>query len=276
VPATIKPQPGQAVVPIGGVRQGTYVVLEAALPDRTPQPIGVVLIDPATNRGWVRLLPAFDHLTNDTEVLDALEDDLRTQIANAGAEAFLRSLEDSLSNVVRVGERMSVVVDAFTRVVERLYVEHVGQVVVRPFETHLPVYSVQAAAGGLSEEREVEMDVEAWVPAPEGIHLSKDMFVAHVVGRSMEPRIPDGSLNLFRLNPQGSRSGKCLLIERFGITDQSARYTVKIYTSEKDKHPDGQWEHKSITLKPLNREFSEWNVEPQDFAVIAEWLRVIE
>ena len=31
----------------------------------------------------------------------------------------------------------------------------------------------------------------------------------------MEPRIPDGSLNLFRLRPVGSRKNRILLIERF-------------------------------------------------------------
>ena len=64
-------------------------------------------------------------------------------------------------------------------------------------------------------------EAEDWVPAPEGMRLSPDLFVAHVDGRSMEPRIPDGSLNLFRLHPAGSRQGKILLIERFGVLDQT-------------------------------------------------------
>jgi hypothetical protein len=100
--------------------------------------------------------------------------------------------------------------------------------------------------------------------------------VAHVEGRSMEPRIPDGSLNLFRLNPAGSRQGKILLIERFGITGESARYTVKRYTSVKRQLSEDEWEHERIRLEPLNPEFEPWDVEPQDFAVVAEWIRVIE
>jgi len=107
------------------------------------------------------------------------------------------------------------------------------------------------------------------------MRLTPDLFVAHVVGRSMEPRIPDGSLNLFRLHPAGSRQGKILLIERFGITDETARYTIKRYTSEKSYSGD-EWEHTRIRLEPLNPEFEPWDVEPQDFAVVAEWLRVIE
>jgi phage repressor protein C with HTH and peptisase S24 domain len=250
------------------------VILEAALPDAAPRNIGVLLIDPASGRGWVRLRDRFDDLTDDTKVLDALEDFLRTRIAEEGAEAVLASLEDSLSNVLRVGERRAVAVDAFTRVLDGLFGEHVEEPRVEPFVSHLPLYSVRAAAGSLGEEMQAE--AEDWVPAPEGMRLSPDLFVAHVVGRSMEPRISDGSLNLFRLHPAGSRQGKILLIERFGVADRSARYTVKRYTSVKRQLSEDEWEHERIRLEPLNPEFEPWDVEPQDFAVVAEWLRVIE
>lgn len=261
-------------IPIRGVRQGTYAVLEARLPERAPRPIGVLLIDPATDRAWVRLRPRFDDLTEDTEFWDALEEDLRAKAAESGAEALLQSLEDSLSNALTIGERRAVEVDAFTRALERLYAEHVEDRAVRPFETHVPMYSLRAAAGSLGPEMAVE--AEDWVPAPEGMRLSRDLFVAHVVGKSMEPRIPDGSLNLFRLHPAGSRQGKVLLIERFGMADETAKYTVKRYTSLKRQTAEDEWEHERIRLEPLNPEFEAWDVEPQDFAVVAEWLRVIE
>jgi phage repressor protein C with HTH and peptisase S24 domain len=266
VPATISA--------IRGARQGTCVVLTACLPERAFRPVGVMLIDPATDRAWFRLRERFDDLTDDTEVWDELAEDLRAKAAEGGAEALLRSLEDSLSNALRLGERQAVEVDAFTRAVERLYAEHVEAPAVRRFETHLPLYSLRAAAGSLGEEMAAE--AEDWVPGPEGMRLSPDLFVAHVVGRSMEPRIPDGSLNLFRLHPAGSRQGKILLVERFGITDETARYTVKRYTSVKRQTSEDQWEHERIRLEPLNPEYDAWDVEPQDFAVVAEWLRVIE
>jgi hypothetical protein len=41
-------------------------------------------------------------------------------------------------------------------------------------------------------------------------------------------------------------------------------------------HGEDQWEHEQIRLEPLNPEYDAWDVGPQDFAVVAEWLRVIE
>ncbi len=264
------------VVSISGRRQGTYVLLEAALPGRHPQTIGVLLIDTEGRRGWVRMRHEYGDLADpeDAEVLEALEDEIRGRMEESGAEAYLASLEDSLSNVVRVTERHSVEVDAFTRVLDQLYREHVEKIEVQPFRTHVPLYSLRAAAGSLGEEMQAEE--EDWVRAPEGMRLEPGMFVAHVVGRSMEPRIPDGSLNLFRLHPVGSRQNKILLIERFGGLEDSARYTIKRYTSVKRRTGEDEWEHERIRLEPLNPEFEAWDVEPQDFAVVAEWLRVIE
>jgi SOS-response transcriptional repressor LexA len=210
----------------------------------------------------------------DAEVLEALEEHIRQCLSETGARAFLASLEDTLSNAIRVTDRQVVKVDAFSRVVERLYAEHVAPVEVERFRTHVPLFSLRAAAGGLGDE--MESIAEDWVPAPDGMRVGQDFFVAHVVGKSMEPRIPDGSLNLFKLHPAGSRQGKILLIERFGVLDQTARYTVKRYTSRKVQSEDGEWQHEQIRLEPLNPDFEPWDVEPDGFAVVAEWLRVLE
>ncbi len=262
------------VVPIGG-RPGAYVLLEAALPEQPVRNVGVLLLDPATDRGWLKMRERYDDIADDedAEVFAALEEDLRARMAETGAEAFVGSLEDTLSNVLRVTERQSVPVDSFTRVLSHLYNDHVAPVPVHHFRTHVPLYTLRAAAGRLGEEMPV--DAEDWIPAPGGIKITPDLFAAHVVGRSMEPRIPDGSLNLFRYNPVGSRQGRIVLVERYGMTDDTARYTVKRYTSEK-RVADGAWEHTRIRLEPLNPEFDAWDVEPEGFAVIAEWLRVIE
>ena len=263
-----------SVIPISAKRQGTYVVLEAALPDRPLQSIGVLLVDRASDRLWLRLRDHFDAEPEDAEVLEALQEDLRNRAAEMGGEALLAWLEDSVSNAVRLTERQSVAVDSFTRVLERLYAENVEALEVKRYITHLPLYSLRAAAGKLGEE--MESAEEDWVRAPEGMHLDQDLFAAHVVGRSMEPRIPDGSLNLFRFHPVGSRQGKVLLIEKFGALDETARYTVKRYTSKKVQTGEDEWRHEQIRLEPLNPEFEAWDVEARDFAVVAEWLRVLE
>jgi len=265
-----------SITSITARRQGTCVLLEAHLPGQPARPIGVYLVDPATDRLWLRMRRSYEGLAepDDIEALEALEEDIRAHAAETGAEAFLESLEDSLSNVLRVGPRQAVEVDAFSRVLDRLFDQHVEKVAVEPFGTHVPLYSLRAAAGSLGEE--MQSAGEGWVRAPEGMRLDRSIFAAHVVGRSMEPRIPDGSLNLFRFHPVGSRQNKILLIQRFGVTDESARYTVKKYTSTKVSTAEDEWRHERIRLEPLNPEFEAWDVGPQDFAVVAEWLRVLE
>jgi SOS-response transcriptional repressor LexA len=265
-----------SITSITARRHGTYVLLEAHLPQQPARTVGVYLVDPASDRLWLRMRGNYEDVAepDDVAVLEALADDIRAYAEDMGAEAFLQSLEHSLSNVVRVGERQTVEVDAFSRVADRLFDRHVEKIAVEPFRTHVPLYSLRAAAGSLGEE--MPSSEEDWVRAPEGMRLDPGVFVAHVVGRSMEPRIPDGSLNLFRLNPVGSRQGKILLIQRFGVTDESARYTVKRYTSKKVQTSEDEWHHERIRLEPLNPEFEAWDVEPQDFAVVAEWLRVLD
>jgi SOS-response transcriptional repressor LexA len=265
-----------SVVPINGRREGVYALLEACLPGRPPHNIGVILLDPSADRGWVRFRQRFDDIADpeDAEVLEALEEDFRDGIARDGGERWLRSLEDSCSNAVRVGERQAVPVDAFTRVLDGLFSRHVEPIAIEPYRIHLPLYDMRAAAGFVGEEMRPEE--EDWVRAPEGMRLDRDLIVVHVVGRSMEPRIPDGSLNVFRLNPAGSRQNKILLIQRKGVLDETAGCTVKRYTSVKTVTGEDEWRHEHIRLEPLNPEFEPWDVDPEGFAVVAEWLRVLE
>jgi phage repressor protein C with HTH and peptisase S24 domain len=203
-----------------------------------------------------------------------MEAHFRDAMADQGAEAWLRSLEDSCSNALRVSERRTVAVDAFTRALDRVFSENVEAVAPLPYRTHLPLYSMRAAAGFIGEDMApVEED---WVRAPEGMRLDRDLIVVHVVGHSMEPRIPDGSLNVFRLHPAGSRQGKILLIQRRGVIDETAGCTVKRYTSVKVQTGEDEWRHERIRLEPLNPEFEAWDVDPEGFAVVGEWLRGIE
>jgi len=145
---------------------------------------------------------------------------------------------------------------------------------VRPFVTHLPRYSLAVAAGKFLENQEVFE--EDWEEAPPGLSPTPAMFVARIVGRSMEPRIPDGSLCVFRAGVTGSREGRLVLVEYLG-GGTNDRYTVKVYHSIKVLHPDGTWQHDAIQLRPLNPEFEAWELTPEEnrFRIVAEFVQVL-
>jgi phage repressor protein C with HTH and peptisase S24 domain len=106
------------------------------------------------------------------------------------------------------------------------------------------------------------------------------MFVAQVVGRSMEPAIPDGAYCLFAAPVTGTRQGKTVLVQMRDAVDPDTgqRYTVKRYHSDKTPS-NGSWRHGSITLAPLNPEFEPIvlvNVEEDAFQVVAELVEVLQ
>jgi type I restriction enzyme R subunit len=146
------------------------------------------------------------------------------------------------------------------------------------FVKYLPVYSLEAVATNFGKEEHV--GVIGW-KMMEGKKLKKDMFIAQVVGKSMEPTIPDGSFCLFRFERGGSRNGLVVLVESRLVSDPEnlKRFTVKRYKSEKEQFPDGQWRHKKITLFPDNKDFKDIileDVEEDSFRVLAEFVEVLE
>ena len=147
-----------------------------------------------------------------------------------GARRLLESWEDSLSHVLRVSEREAVPVDSFSRVADRIFERHVEKIAGRAV-SHAPA-AIHAARGGgqVRRRRRSGSRRKIGCARPEGLRLTEGMFVAHVEGRSMEPRIPDGSLNIFRGPVVGSRQGKIVLVELIGVHE---RFTVKRYTSKK-------------------------------------------
>lgn len=257
-----------------------YLVLTAALPGAAPVAIGVILSDPSSGRLDVRLRRDWDSFVpdDDIEVFEALEDDLKRKARTMDPEAFLGWLEDSLSNTIRIGERRPAMMACFDSTLSALYRREVDARI-QPFRTHLPVYSLRAAAGRWGEDRAVEESSgESWLETPEDLRLTEDMFVARVVGRSMEPEIPDGSLCVFRAGVTGSRQGRKVLVENLTESDAGGqRYTVKRYRSEKRAAEDGEWTHARIRLEPLNPEFEAWDLEEgSQCRVIAEFVRVLE
>jgi len=251
------------------------MIITLELPGAGQMKAGVLLEDPSTDRLWLRLRRDWEEFApEEAEVLAALEYDLTAKAQELGAKKLLRYLEDSLSNVLLVTDRRDVLVDDFERALARLYREHV-QATVRPFVTHLPRYSLAVAAGKFLENQEVEE--EGWEEAPADLRLTRELFVARIQGRSMEPKIPDGSLCVFRHGVTGSRQGRLVLVERLGGGANEC-YTVKRYASEKAQREDGTWSHEKITLIPLNPEFESWTLEPEEekFRIVAEFVRVLD
>jgi SOS-response transcriptional repressor LexA len=120
----------------------------------------------------------------------------------------------------------------------------------------------------------MEVEAEDWEEMPPDLRLTEDMFIAHVVGRSMLPKIPDGSECVFRGQVVGSRNGKLVLVMHYGEMGEN-RFTVKRYRSVKMQTEEG-WAHEKIFLEPLNPEFEAWELtEDSPIKVIGEFVRVL-
>ena len=149
------------------------------------------------------------------------------------------------------------------------------------FVSCVPLVPLKAAAGqfGAPQAGFSEDELE-WVEVDTARPLREGMFVAQVVGRSMEPRIPDGAYCLFSAPVTGTRQGKTVLVQLRDAVDPETgeRYTVKRYQSEKVESDEGTWRHVKITLKPNNPEFDSIELKIDDegeFKVVAELLEVL-
>ncbi|MCD4748581.1 MAG: hypothetical protein K8R59_04330, partial [Thermoanaerobaculales bacterium] len=123
---------------------------------------------------------------------------------------------------------------------------------VRPFENCVPAIDLKVAAGGFSPGQIVEPGLYDWVALEGRVSPASDIFVAQVVGESMNRRIPNGAWCVWRINPQGTRQGKVVLAQHHSIQDpeHGGQYTVKVYESKKEATEDGGWRHRRVILKP--------------------------
>jgi hypothetical protein len=147
------------------------------------------------------------------------------------------------------------------------------------YVTCVPLVPLSAAAGAFSDPQHVQDDGWEWVAIDPGRRLRNGMFVARVVGKSMEPTIPDGAWCLFSAPVQGTRQGKIVLVMLRDATDPESnqRYTVKRYESQKTGDTE-EWRHATITLKPINPDFPPivlTDVDEGRLEVIAELLDVL-
>lgn len=255
---------------------GEYSLLVSHVPGQGSQTVGVLLLDPKSDSLYVRLRRDWETVASeeDAEVLAALEDDLTMQARERGGSAVLQHLETIASNAVRVTDREAVTVRDFDKTLNQLYREHVPAEVLR-FRTHLPRYSLAVAAGPFLTNPE-DIEADEWVETPPDLNLDDDMFLARIQGHSMEPRIPDGSLCVFRRNVVGSRNGRLVLVRNSELADDN-QYTVKRYKSEKRVTEDG-FVQTRIRLESLNPASPSWDLDEDEgkYEVIAEFVRVLE
>jgi hypothetical protein len=138
--------------------------------------------------------------------------------------------------------------------------------------TCVPFVELAAAAGAWGPLREGvpelgDADTE-WITWDDAPRFTKDMFVARVRGRSMEPVIADGAACLFRRVDAPSSPERAVLVRHGGTADPETggTFTVKRYRADGGR----------VLLEPVNAEFAPLVVNDGDeVRVIAEVVKVI-
>ena len=143
----------------------------------------------------------------------------------------------------------------------------------------VPLVPLKAAAGAFSDPQHVADDDFEWVEVDGERRPRPGMFVAQVVGRSMEPGIEDGAYCLFAAPVTGSRQGRTVLVQLRDASDPETghRYTVKRYESKKARSGDS-WRHTRITLRPSNPAYAPIvleGLEEDAVQVVAELIEVL-
>ena len=273
--ATIMPA---VVIPISGKgakKRAFWSLLEVARPGERVVPFGILLADEETDELTLRL--------REPECFEDLGEQEADFLAPSRQRSPAKEPRGRRGASARCAGRQPFTLSAHRRpygyrlfgryaaAADRLFDEHVDAEI-RPFVTHLPLYGLRAAATRFGEGMESEQ--EGWLRTPPRLRLTEGMFVARVVGRSMEPLIADGSLCVFRAPVTGSRQGRVVLIEKFGESDFASRYTVKRYARHGARDESAEREA-PIRLEPLNPEFEAFELEGDRFRVIAEFVQVL-
>ena len=153
--------------------------------------------------------------------------------------------------------------------------EHPAARLVEPGRTPpphaVPVTTLRAAAGQLAEARQI--GALAWAVLP-GRRPPEGSFLARVVGRSMEPRLPDGAWVLFRAPAMPPLVGKVVLLAR-GVDDrQHDAFLVKKIAATRP----GPRESLRVTLASFNPSYPPIEItvrEEADLRAVADVVRVL-
>jgi phage repressor protein C with HTH and peptisase S24 domain len=145
----------------------------------------------------------------------------------------------------------------------------------------IPFYDFYAAAGSFSEMQE-NKDFNT-IEVPPTITLQQKYFCCRVIGESMNRRVQNNSICIFKESVGGSRNGKIVLVENFSKNDDeyNSSFTVKKYASEKRRTDDGGWEHFVILLKSNSTEshfedITHHESDCENMRIVGEFVTVLE
>lgn len=146
----------------------------------------------------------------------------------------------------------------------------------------VPLVDLRFAAGAFANAQALEADAADWVEVPDWVQLRPGLFVAQVIGESMNRRIRNGAWCLFRANPHGTRNGMVVVAHHRKVHDPElgGSFTIKVYSSSKIVLPDGTWRHTEIRLQPDSDrvEFEPIvirDAEEGEFHIVAEFLTML-
>ncbi len=153
----------------------------------------------------------------------------------------------------------------------------------KPPPNYIPVYPIKVAAGKFSDnDQYADSTPLGWVE----VNLkssSADYFATYVQGESMQPRINNGDLCLFRKYTGGSRQGKVFLIQARSLRDpESAEsFVIKKYvrqTPPKTTNDSDTEQDTVIHLVSENPRFSPiilYGLKDEDVQTIAEFIKLL-
>jgi len=247
--------------------------MEARLIRGLWQPCGIMVFDPLSGQATFRFRRDWkDFAGEEAPYLEAVAADFESKFREMGAEAFFERFDSSLSCAFSLDDKAEVLGRNVDTTAQALYHR---QVHAKPSKsTHVPLFSIRAAAGGFGSDSENEIEELVEVHGEKA--LGDDYFALRITGRSMEPDIPDGSLCLFRKYKAGTRAGQTVLVQRISESDSGGEVTIKRYSSTKDETAE-EWKHTAIGMHPQNPEFSDWQLdETERYRTIAVFVRVLE
>lgn len=148
------------------------------------------------------------------------------------------------------------------------------------YKTCVPLLDLSAVADAFAQGEEVEPDT--WVVVPPGRALRPGMFVAQMIGRAMEPQIPEGAYCLFeRQRDGGAWQGRIVLVHHRDLYDPETggHYTVRRYAQEQRPGASKSPQTRIVRLLPLHPDYAPLvleRVSPGERHVIAEFLAVLD